>query len=123
MAGGVKHAQAARLLIQHRASLYAFILAAVRNHADAEDILQTVSVAVIESLEFIGLWLGGNEAQAFEMVKKTYASTIATANALFADQGQCMMNISKVMITRAELKRRQENLPSPMRVPVEVTRP
>lgn len=80
-------------------------------------------VAVIESLEFVGLWLGGNEAQAFEMVKKTYASTIATANALFADQGQCMMNISKVLITRAELKRRQENLPSPMRVPVEVTRP
>ncbi|MFO0807199.1 MAG: sigma-70 family RNA polymerase sigma factor [Gemmataceae bacterium] len=50
MAGGVKHAQAARLLMQYRTSLYAFILAAVRNHADTEDILQTVSVAVIESI-------------------------------------------------------------------------
>ncbi len=51
MAGGVRHAVAARLLMRHRTALYAFILAAVRNHADAEDILQTVSVAVIESID------------------------------------------------------------------------
>lgn len=82
-------------------------------------------VAMLETLQFIGLWLGGNEDQAWEGVKKTYASTIATANALFAEQGQCMMSISKVMIIRAELKARQEQakLPSPMRVPVELNRP
>lgn len=50
MVGRVRHAEAARLLMQHRTALYAFILASVRNHADAEDILQTVSVAVIESI-------------------------------------------------------------------------
>lgn len=79
-------------------------------------------VAVVESLEFVALWLGGNEAQAFEGLKKTYASTVATANALFAEQGQCMMNISKVLLTRAEIQRRSE-LPSPLRVPVDMVRP
>ena len=80
-------------------------------------------VAVIESLEFVVLWLGGHEAQSFQALKKTYASTFATANALFAEQGQCLMNISKVAITRAELQRRAQDLPSPLRVPVEITRP
>lgn len=42
--------QAARLLMQHRTALYAYIFACVRNHVDAEDILQNVSVAVMESL-------------------------------------------------------------------------
>lgn len=79
-------------------------------------------VAVIESLEFVVLWLGGNQALAFEGLKKTYASTITTANTLFADQGQCMMNISKVLLTHAEIKRRAQ-LPAPMRVPVEMNRP
>jgi RNA polymerase sigma-70 factor (ECF subfamily) len=40
----------ARLLMQHRAALYGYILACVRNHVDAEDILQEVSVAVTESI-------------------------------------------------------------------------
>ena len=39
----------AKLLMQHRTSLYAYIFSCVRNHADTEDILQNVSVAVIES--------------------------------------------------------------------------
>ncbi len=79
-------------------------------------------VAVIESLEFVVLWLAGNETQAFEGLKKNYASSFATMESLFAQQGQCMMNISKVLITRAEIARRGQ-LPSPMRVPVEVNRP
>ena len=40
----------ARLLMQHRTALYGYIYACVRNHADAEDILQNVSVAVTESI-------------------------------------------------------------------------
>src|SRR5262245_18005097 len=40
----------ARLLMQHRTALYGYILAYVRNHADAEDILQNVSNAVMESI-------------------------------------------------------------------------
>ncbi len=43
--------QITRLLMQHRTALYGYIYACVRNHADAEDILQNVSVAVTESIE------------------------------------------------------------------------
>src|SRR5262245_26402985 len=48
---GVRQGQVARLLMQHRAALYGYIFACVRNHADAEDILQNVSVAVTESID------------------------------------------------------------------------
>jgi RNA polymerase sigma-70 factor (ECF subfamily) len=52
MPDGVLHqGQVARLLMQHRATLYGYIFACVRNHADAEDILQNVSVAVTESFD------------------------------------------------------------------------
>lgn len=49
--GGVRQGQIARLLMHHRTALYAYIYACVRNHADAEDILQNVSVAVTESID------------------------------------------------------------------------
>src|SRR5262245_62181276 len=48
--GQLGQAQVARLLMQHRTALYGYIFACVRHHADAEDILQTVSVAVTESI-------------------------------------------------------------------------
>jgi RNA polymerase sigma-70 factor (ECF subfamily) len=47
----LRQGQVARLLMQHRATLYGYIFACVRNHADAEDILQNVSVAVTESID------------------------------------------------------------------------
>jgi RNA polymerase sigma-70 factor (ECF subfamily) len=47
----VNQGQIARLLMQHRTALYGYIFACVRNHADAEDILQNVSVAVMESID------------------------------------------------------------------------
>ncbi len=40
-----------RLLMAHRSLLYAYIHACVRNHHDAEDIWQDVSVAVLQSIE------------------------------------------------------------------------
>lgn len=46
-----RQAQVAGLLMQHRTTLYGYILACVRNHADAEDILQNVSMAVTESVD------------------------------------------------------------------------
>src|SRR5947209_9396687 len=46
----IPHGQITRLLMQHRTALYGYIFACVRNHADAEDILQNVSVAVMESI-------------------------------------------------------------------------
>lgn len=48
--GTVRQGEVARLLMQHRTALYGFIYACVRNHADTEDILQNVSVAVTESI-------------------------------------------------------------------------
>src|SRR5262245_28387401 len=48
--GQLGQAQVARLLMQHRTALYGYILACVRHHADAEDILQNVCVAVTESI-------------------------------------------------------------------------
>lgn len=50
MADGVQPGDLARLLMQHRTSLYGYIFACVRHHADAEDILQTTTVAVMESI-------------------------------------------------------------------------
>jgi RNA polymerase sigma-70 factor (ECF subfamily) len=44
-------AELSRLVMQHRTALYGYILACVRNHADAEDILQNVCVAVTESMD------------------------------------------------------------------------
>ncbi len=46
----VDAADLARLLMEHRAALYGYILACVRHHADAEDILQDVSVAATRSI-------------------------------------------------------------------------
>ncbi len=46
-----RQAQMAKLLMEHRNSLYAYILACARNHNDAEDILQNVSLAVTESAD------------------------------------------------------------------------
>lgn len=46
----VPHGQVTRLLIQHRTALYGYIFACVRNHDDAEDIFQNVSVAITESI-------------------------------------------------------------------------
>src|SRR5260221_13687003 len=49
--GIIRQGDIARLLMQHRTALYGYIYACVRNHADAEDILQNVSVAVTESID------------------------------------------------------------------------
>jgi len=43
--------QIAKLLMRERTALYSYIFACVRSHADAEDILQNVSVAVGESMD------------------------------------------------------------------------
>lgn len=64
-------------------------------------------VGVAEALEYVTLWLGGNEEEAWAALAKNYESSLATANALFAEQGQCMMNLSKVMLTRKELAKRR----------------
>lgn len=64
------------------------------------------AVGVWDVLGFINLWLGGNEHLAFEQLAKTYASTIATANSLFASQSKCVMSYSKVLLTRIEMRKR-----------------
>lgn len=47
----LQRAELSRLVMQHRTALYGYILACVRNHAHAEDILQNVCVAVTESID------------------------------------------------------------------------
>lgn len=64
------------------------------------------AVGVYEALEFVNLWLGGNENLAWEQLAKTYASTISTVNALFASQSKCLMSYSKVLLTRVEMRKR-----------------
>ena len=49
-ATSLRQGQITRLLMQYRTALYGYIYASVRNHPDAEDIFQNVSVAVTESL-------------------------------------------------------------------------
>lgn len=64
------------------------------------------AVGVYEALEFVNLWLGGNENLAWEQLAKTYGSTIATVNSLFANQSKCLMSYSKVLLTRVEMRKR-----------------
>ncbi len=47
----IRHGVIARLLMQHRAALYGYIYACLRNHPDTEDVFQNVSVAVTESID------------------------------------------------------------------------
>ncbi len=42
---------AVTMLMEHRDALFAYVLACVRSHVDVDDILQNVSVAVIEAAE------------------------------------------------------------------------
>ncbi|YCM44298.1 sigma-70 family RNA polymerase sigma factor [Verrucomicrobiaceae bacterium 227] len=42
-------AEVARLLIEHRASLMGYLVSCLRNHSDAEDLFQEVSLAAIKS--------------------------------------------------------------------------
>ena len=63
-------------------------------------------IAMVESLQFVVLWLGGKEDQSFDQVKKVYASTLATANSVFSRESQCMMNLSKVLLARREMVHR-----------------
>ena len=56
-----------RLLMSHRTALYGYIFACVRNHADAEDILQNVSVAVTESIEQLRSRIAGEQAATAEI--------------------------------------------------------
>ena len=45
----VQPEEVARLLVQHRAPLLGYLLACVRNHADADDLFQEVSLAATRS--------------------------------------------------------------------------
>ena len=47
----MRQADVAGLFMRHRNALYSFIHAIVRSHADAEDILQTVAIAAMESAD------------------------------------------------------------------------
>lgn len=64
------------------------------------------AVASVEALEFVLLWLAGNEEQSFEALKKVYASTFATVDAMFSNDSACYVNLGRIQIVRAEWQRR-----------------
>lgn len=64
-------------------------------------------VTAVDALKFVVLWLGGQESRSFESAKQVYASTFETLNTVFAREGQCLMNVSRVLITRQEMVNRR----------------
>lgn len=64
-------------------------------------------IAMVESLQFVVLWLGGNQDQSFEQAKKVYSSTFKTAESVFANESQCMMSLSRVLLVRREMQARK----------------
>jgi RNA polymerase sigma-70 factor, ECF subfamily len=54
----MRQADVAGLMMRHRNALYSFVYAIVRSHSDAEDILQTVTVAAMESAQQLDNELG-----------------------------------------------------------------
>lgn len=46
-----RNAIIARLIVAHRCALFSYVFACVRNHADAEEVLQEVSIAVMSSFD------------------------------------------------------------------------
>ena len=63
-------------------------------------------IAMVESLQFVVLWLGGKESQSFEQVKQVYASTVRTAETVLGRDGQCFLNLSRVLLARREMQAR-----------------
>ncbi len=51
--GTTHHGPMLRRVLQHRTALYAYIFACVRKHSEADDILQDVFVAAVESIDQI----------------------------------------------------------------------
>lgn len=49
MGDGSERTHCAAMLIENRDALYAYVLACVRSHVDADDVMQNVSMAVIQS--------------------------------------------------------------------------
>ncbi len=69
-------------------------------------------MAGYEGFEWIVLWLKGDTTQAFSELAKVYASTFATAEAMFAKEGACLMNVARVAVVRAEYRRREGLAPT-----------
>ncbi|MCB0342378.1 MAG: hypothetical protein H6626_15105 [Pseudobdellovibrionaceae bacterium] len=64
-------------------------------------------VGTAEVFEFLLLWLAGEEDQSFKALKKVYGGTVATAEALFAEQSQCLMSFSKLILVLKEIDSRE----------------
>lgn len=65
------------------------------------------AVAVNDTLKFVLQCLAGNPELGYQDFQKVYASTFATAQALFANQGECMMSLSKVVLIEKEAATRK----------------
>jgi hypothetical protein len=65
------------------------------------------SVALTDTLKFVLQYFAGNPEPGYQDFQKVYASTFATAQALFGSQGECMMSLSKVILIEKEASTRK----------------
>lgn len=65
------------------------------------------AVALVESLEFVVQWLGGQEARSFKSLRENYASTFKTMDTVMAKEGQCVTNVVRVLMARKEMQARR----------------
>lgn len=64
------------------------------------------AMGTYEAMEFVLYWLSGDSEKSFAQLKQIYASTFATAEALFSKESACLMNTARVGIIKAEWRRR-----------------
>lgn len=65
------------------------------------------AVALVESLEFVVQWLGGQEERSFKSLRENYASTFNTMDTVMSKEGQCVTNIMRVLMVRKEMQARR----------------
>lgn len=61
--------------------------------------------AVVESLEYVMLYLTGDTSQAYEATSKVYESSLATLNKLLSNNAPCMMSLNKMSLVLNQLEK------------------
>ena len=67
------------------------------------------AVATVEAVEFMFLWLFGDEERSFQATKKVYESSYITFKEVFAEDAACLGNAAKTALLYAEFQKRWED--------------
>ncbi len=65
------------------------------------------AVAVLETLEFVYLWLAGLEEEAYQALTKQYEDSFRAGADLFSTNGQCVRHLSWVTLLMQEIESRR----------------